>query len=155
MCEYSLECIAFRPARVGDKLVTIKFPNTLTYGFAQLGDSRLAVCLLPGTELAFESEVERRHPLTWLSPTLGKFGAKLVRFRQVNLDKPWAHHDALEFPDGRTVLLTHLCPGQRATVLQLPAQPNARRSSAGHTSSVDFFDDGTSTRVDQINAVFP
>jgi hypothetical protein len=34
-----------------------------------------------------------------------------------------AHHDALEFPDGRTVLLTLLCEGQAATVLQLPAQP--------------------------------
>jgi hypothetical protein len=31
------------------------------------------------------------------------------------------HHDALEFPDGKIVLLTHLCKGQRATVLQLPA----------------------------------
>jgi hypothetical protein len=34
-----------------------------------------------------------------------------------------AHHDALEFPDGRTELLTLLCEGQEATVLQLPAQP--------------------------------
>ena len=33
------------------------------------------------------------------------------------------HHDALEFPDGKFVLLTHLCKGQRATVLQLPASP--------------------------------
>jgi len=154
MCE-CLECIAFRPARVGDKLVTIRFPNTLTYGFAQLEDPRVAVCLLSGTELAFKSEVERRHPLAWLSPTLGKLGGKLARFRQVSLDKPWAHHDALEFPDGRTVLLTHLCPGQRATVLQLPAQPHAGRLSAGHTSCVDTFDDGAPTRVDQINTVVP
>ena len=28
---------------------------------------------------------------------------------------------ALEFPDGETVLLTQLCEGQHATVLQLPA----------------------------------
>jgi hypothetical protein len=34
-----------------------------------------------------------------------------------------AHHDALEFPDGRTVLLTLLCERQAASVLQLPAQP--------------------------------
>jgi hypothetical protein len=32
-------------------------------------------------------------------------------------------HDALEFSDGRTVLLTLLCEGQAATVLQLPARP--------------------------------
>ena len=44
-------------------------------------------------------------------------------FRQVNKDKLATHHDALEFPDGRTVLLTRLCEGQAATVLQLPAQP--------------------------------
>jgi hypothetical protein len=43
-------------------------------------------------------------------------------FRQVNKEKPAAHHDALEFPDGRIELLTILCEGQAATVLQLPAQ---------------------------------
>jgi hypothetical protein len=35
------------------------------------------------------------------------------------------HHDALEFPDGRIVLLTKLSEGQEATVLQLPAQPTS------------------------------
>jgi hypothetical protein len=44
-------------------------------------------------------------------------------FRQVNKDQPLKHHDALEFPDGRIVLLTRLTEGQEATVLQLPAQP--------------------------------
>jgi hypothetical protein len=37
------------------------------------------------------------------------------------VDNPVAHHDALEFPDGQLVLVTRLCAGQRATVLQLPA----------------------------------
>jgi hypothetical protein len=122
MCEYSLEYIAFKPAQLGDKLVTMKFPNSLTCGFVQLEDSNVAVCLQPGTELAFEKEVERQHPLAWLSARLRQMGAKVARFRQVNLDKSWAHHDALEFPDGRIVLLTRLCPGQRATVLQLPVE---------------------------------
>jgi hypothetical protein len=45
---------------------------------------------------------------------------KVARFRQINVGKPMVHHDALEFPDGETVLLTRLCEGQRATVLQLP-----------------------------------
>jgi hypothetical protein len=44
-------------------------------------------------------------------------------FRQINKEKVAVHHDALEFPDGRIVLLTTLCEGQRATVLQLPAEP--------------------------------
>jgi hypothetical protein len=40
---------------------------------------------------------------------------------QINMDVPTIHHDALEFPDGQVVLLTRLCAGQHATVLQLPA----------------------------------
>ena len=39
-------------------------------------------------------------------------------------DRSNVHHDALEFPDGKIVLLTHLCKRQRATVLQLPASPS-------------------------------
>jgi hypothetical protein len=46
-------------------------------------------------------------------------------FRQVNKNEQFRHHDALEFPDGRLVLLTQLCSGQEATVLQLPAQPTS------------------------------
>ena len=37
------------------------------------------------------------------------------------MDNAVTHHDALEFPDGQVVLLTRLCEGQVATVLQLPA----------------------------------
>ena len=42
------------------------------------------------------------------------------------------HHDALEFPDGQVLLLTRLCVGQRATVLQLPAavRPEASEKQA-------------------------
>ena len=47
----------------------------------------------------------------------------MAKFRQINKGQPDVHHDALEFPDGQTVLLTQLCEGQRATVLQLPALP--------------------------------
>ena len=50
---------------------------------------------------------------------------KAARFRQINLGMPRMHHDALEFPDGETVLLARLCEGQHATVLQLPASPRA------------------------------
>jgi hypothetical protein len=46
---------------------------------------------------------------------------KTARFRQVKLDQPHVHHDALEFSDGQIVLLTNLFEGQHATVLQLPA----------------------------------
>ena len=48
---------------------------------------------------------------------------KTAIFRQINKDNPRTHHDALECPDGQLVLLTFICKGQEATVLQLPAQP--------------------------------
>src|SRR5437588_9131580 len=128
MCDYSLHNVASRPAKVGDKLVTTKF-DFLTRGFAAIGEPNVAVCLLPGTEVAFEKEVERDHAFDRLLPSMrfGKVGDKVARFRQVNMDRPNVHHDALEFPDGQIVLVTRLCEGQRATVLQLPASPLVTR----------------------------
>jgi hypothetical protein len=62
---------------------------------------------------------------TGLIPWRGKkvVEYKTAIFRQVNKEKTAAHHDALEFPDGRIVLVTTLYEGQWATVLQLPAEP--------------------------------
>ncbi len=39
------------------------------------------------------------------------------------------HHDALELPDGQMLLLTFLCEGQEATVLQLPAKPRTKEEA--------------------------
>jgi hypothetical protein len=119
MCDYSLHDVASRPAKVGDKLVSTHFPNAITRGFADPADPRVAVCLMPGTEVAFENEVECDASFRFL-PTR-KSTHKVARFRQVNLNRPAAHHDALEFPDGKIVLVTDLCEGQSATVLQLPS----------------------------------
>jgi hypothetical protein len=120
MCDYSLHHVATRPAKIEDKLVVTKFSKSITRGFAAVGEPNVAVCLLPGTEIAFDQNVE-------CEPSFGigllpnkKIGQRLARFRQINTDNPSVHHDALEFPDGQVVLLTRLCEGQRATVLQLP-----------------------------------
>ena len=123
MCDYSLHHVANRPAKIEDKLVATKFNHSITRGFAAVGEPKVAVCLLPGTEIVFDENVE-------CEPSFGvlpnkKIGQRLARFRQVNLDNPVAHHDALEFPDGQVVLVTRLCAGQRATVLQLPAGTRA------------------------------
>jgi len=67
-------------------------------------------------------------------PTL-KFPHRTARFRQLNTDKPHVHHDALEFPSGDSVLLTRLCEGQRATVLQLPAGPHAVHEAKERTDA--------------------
>lgn len=127
MCDYSLHDVASRPAKVGDKLVSTQFPNAITRGFADPAEPRVAVCLMPGTELAFEKEVECDASFRFL-PTR-KSTQRVARFRQVNLNRPAAHHDALEFPDGKIVLVTDLCEGQSATVLQLPS---TRRPAEEH-----------------------
>src|SRR6516164_8518832 len=119
MCDYSLHNVKSRPAKVGDKLRTRLF-NTGTRGFAAPEDAKTAVCVLPGTELAFASAVRSNRCgwLTWRRITLPHTTAI---FRQVNKDNPHTHHDALEFPDGKLVLLTTLVEDQEAMVLQLPA----------------------------------
>jgi hypothetical protein len=99
--------------------VTTKFNNSITRGFAGVGEPNVAVCILPGTELAFERDVECDHALGFF-PTR-KLRERVARFRQINMDNPYEHHDALEFPSGQIVLLTRLCEGQHAVVLQLPA----------------------------------
>ena len=98
MCDYSLHHVANRPAKIEDKLVATKFPNAITRGFAAVGQPNVAVCLLPGTEIAFDENVECE-----LSFGIGifpnkKIGQRLARFRQVNMDNPVAHHDARTEP---------------------------------------------------------
>jgi hypothetical protein len=121
MCDYSLHNVKSRPAKVGDKLTTHNF-NAGTRGFAAPEDANTAVCVLPGTELAFARAVscQPRGLFGWKAETINHTTAI---FRQINKDNPHTHHDALEFPDGQTVRLTDLFEGQEATVLQLPAQP--------------------------------
>lgn len=120
MCDYSLHLVKSRPAKVGDKLVSTNFANSITRGFAAVGEPTVAVCLLPGTEVAFEKDViEYRHSLL---PNR-KLGEKVARFRQIHMDNPNTHHDALEFPNGQILLVNRLCEGQHVTVLQLPAIP--------------------------------
>ena len=120
MCDYSLQHLRSRPAKVGDKLTVSDFGYHLgTRGFAAPEDKNVAVCLLPGTELSFANEVRRER--TWMP-----WGTKIIKyktaiFRQINKEWLGTHHDALEFPDGQIVVLNWLKPGQQATVLQLPA----------------------------------
>jgi hypothetical protein len=116
MCDYSLHAVATRPAKVGETLITTTFRGTSTRGFASASEPTVAVCILPGTELAFAENVRYDNRWIWtrsVSFRVGKFGA-------IDPHIPHRHHDAIEFPDGSHVLVTQLCEGQRATVLQLP-----------------------------------
>ncbi len=124
MCDFSLMHAQSRPAKVAEKLVTKNF-GTGTTGFVGIEESDFvsnactAVCVLPGTELAFDSQVKLSSP-GWNSESVEGLTA---RFRQIDKDQACTHHDALEFADGRIVKLTLLMAGQAATVLQLPAAP--------------------------------
>ncbi len=117
MCDYSLQNVKSRPASVGDKLITTNF-SAGTRGFAGTNDCNTAVCVLPGTELAFDTPLEAYNATDDYVPT-----HNVAIFRQTEKDDPWTHHDALELPDGRVFKLTFLKEGQTATVLQLPAAP--------------------------------
>jgi hypothetical protein len=128
MCDYSLEHVKSRPAKVGDKLTTRDF-GRVTRGFAAAEDKSVAVCVLPGTELSFASEVVEcaRSAFVFSERVINH---KTAIFRRVNQQHQWDNHDALEFPDGQIVLLTFLLEDQEATVLQLPAAEKQPASSA-------------------------
>ena len=138
MCDYSLHQVASRPAKVGDKLVASHFVNSITRGFAAVGQPEVAVCLLPGTELAFNDDVQYERTFSLFGKV--RVNHKVARFRQVNMTDPHAHHDALEFPDGQIVKVTRLVAGQTAIVLQLPASTldhkTAPQSPAARTIEV-------------------
>jgi hypothetical protein len=123
MCDYSLQHVQSRPAKVADKLVTHNF-GTGTRGFCSPDNRSTAVCLIPGTELAFEQ------PIMASVPTEAH---RTAIFRQINKNVSYQHHDALELPGGQIVLLTQLCEGQIATVLQLPAQPRTHEEAMEQT----------------------
>lgn len=98
----------------------------MSIGFCAVGsaDPHEVTCVLPGTELAFEENIRQGN--SWIFAFSDKeYAHKTARFRQINLDNPHTHHDALELPDGETLLLHSLRVGQTVTVLQLPAAPQS------------------------------
>jgi hypothetical protein len=124
MCDYSLHLMASRPAKVADKLVSTDFVTSLTRGLSGVGQPEVAVCLLPGTEIAFDQPVHYDRAFSMFGRA--RIDERVARFRQVNMDDPHVHHDALEFPGGQIVMVTRLIAGQTATVLQLPASVHDR-----------------------------
>jgi hypothetical protein len=136
MCDYSLHNVASRPAKVGDKLVVTDFPKSITRGFTAVGEADVAVCLPPGTELTFEDNVRYHRALSIFGKAC--VGHKVARFRQINMDQPHVHHDALEFPGGEIVLVTRLIAGQTATVLQLPVHPTASAEAKAQPKSAAY-----------------
>jgi hypothetical protein len=146
MCDYSLHGVSSRPAKVADKLVTKQLTGSSTRGFAAVGEHgaklvihdsppEVAVCLLPGTELAFDDDIHYDRPISLFGKA--RLNHKVARFRQIDLDDPHVQHDALEFPDGQVLKVAQLVAGQNARVLQLPVAPqHAEHVETGHVARV-------------------
>ena len=91
-------------------------PKSARHPMVMTSEPAVAVCMLPGTELAFARDV--RYDSRWIwTKTIG---FRVGKFNAINPHVRERHHDAIEFPDGSHVLVTQLCEGQRVTVLQLP-----------------------------------
>ena len=134
MRDHSLHHVRSRPARAGDKLVTRRFRRS-PVGFFAVHEPDVAVCIPPGTEIAFETEVRCYRMLRLLPPIVLR--TNVARLRHVPDSE--RRHEAIELPDGEVVLLTRLCEGQRATVLQLPAPVRSLSSempSSANRSSI-------------------
>jgi hypothetical protein len=130
MCDYSLHAVASRPAKLGDILIVTSFHGTPTRGFAAKEQPAVAVCLLPGTELAFDHGVKyrcnrffTRSGYSWIRHA----GFSVVRFCKIDPLASDPHRDALSFPDGTTILVNMLEERQCARVIQLPVVERERQ----------------------------
>jgi hypothetical protein len=127
MCDNNAHFVTWRPAKAGDKVVTTVFRKSTARAFAAVGDPNVAVCLLSGTELAFDNNVQYDRFFSLFRKA--SIDHRVARYRQVNIHDPSIHHGALEFPGGQIVLVARLVPGQTATVLQLPASKHHHGST--------------------------
>src|SRR5262249_15695684 len=126
-------------ARIGDKLVATKFPNSITRGFGAVDEPHVAVCLLPGTEIAFDQNVE-------CEPSFGigilphkKIGQRLARFRQINMDNARDPSRRVGIP-GRAGSAAHApLRGPGATVLQLPIAAHPASAEEARFASLHFW----------------
>ena len=100
MCDYSLHHVSSRPAKVADKLVTMELAKSSTRGFAAVGElgtklvihdspPGMAVCLLPGTELAFDDDVQYDRTFSFLGKA--RVNHRVASFRQIDVDDPHIH----------------------------------------------------------------
>ena len=107
MCDYSLHHVASRPAKVGDKLVTTQFNNSITRGFAAVGEPNVAVCLLPGTEVAFEKKIEFERGFGLFSNWKREktIGDKVARFRGSERGQAERASRCTRIPNGEIVLV--------------------------------------------------
>src|SRR5258707_13535498 len=101
MCDYSLHAVATRPAQVGETLISTTFRGTSTRGFASEKEPEVAVCMLPGTELAFAEDVRYNNRWIWTKSVNFRVG----NFGPTDPEVPHRHIDAIQCPTRSAILV--------------------------------------------------
>lgn len=125
MCDYSLESVRNRPARVGEKLTTRRFPSG-SVGFTAAGDvgCSTAVCLMEDTRITLENvpaELQRE---------LGVAEKATVTFFRTDPQTSVGYRDSIRFPNGKEITLQRLGPAVSAVVEDILETPTPTRDRA-------------------------
>jgi hypothetical protein len=113
MCDYSLESYRSRPAQVGEKYETQRFPS-FSIGFIAPGDPSTAVCMACDTKLRLEGIPEKVQRVQGVSAN------EDVTFTRLDSGP---HHDAVRFANGAEVTLQELGPGVKGYVYDALSSP--------------------------------
>ena len=113
MCDCSLETYRSRPAQLGEKYETHKFPS-FSIGFIAPGDPSTAVCMACDTKLRLEGIPEKVQRAFFVRRN------EDVTFTRLE-DGP--HHDGLRFGNGAEVTLQELGPGVKGYVYNALSSP--------------------------------
>ena len=113
MCDYSLETYRSRPAQLGEKYETHKFPS-FSIGFIAPGDPSTAVCMACDTKLRLEGIPEKVQRAFFVTRN------EDVTFTRLE-DGP--HHDGVRFGNGTEVTLQQLGPGVQGWVFDALSSP--------------------------------
>jgi hypothetical protein len=113
MCDFSLELYRSRPARVGERYETRRFPSG-TVGFIAPGDVSTAVCMAYDTRLRLEgiSQV--------VQDACGVMADEEVTFTRLEIGQ---FHDGVRFANGAQVTLQRLGPGVKGSVIDALLSP--------------------------------
>ena len=98
MCDYSLQHVRSRPAKVGDNLTTRDF-GTRTRGFAAAEDRGVGVSFFRGPSSRFPARDAYRLPLRRRVEG-GNTSSRDGNLPASELNEPMMHHDALDFRIG-------------------------------------------------------
>jgi hypothetical protein len=120
MNDDTLEQQLNRPARAGDRIQTTAFRQLAMNGFCSAGNTRIAVCLLPGTEIVFDDPLTEGEGPSAFHAHAPHVERRMASFCTIENHLAHARCGALAFADGHVVPLTRVHPGQLATVVQLP-----------------------------------